>query len=753
MHLRGYIALLSAAVCGCSGCGDEDGTSDVADAGDTLVASDGRTMEKAVTIIDELRFCDVSHRGLVLDLGGEAMLGRYGWQLAVPSGIVSAEHDGASWARIYERKVTLNFYLPDSAPIFISLRGIGRDARRIEISIDDFLLGTVKLAKDEIRIVSTRKTGLPMDAGLHRVTLRFRGRKRSDAEPYGEIDWVRIGIPDEIERTFGAPTLANILVPAAHLGNVPHRALGMRGPSSVRCTLRVPKGGRFRASLGMRGSGSGVAAVMVRQDGKDPTVLERVEVEGGDDATWSDVEIPLSAYEGQIISLEMAALKTGGTGRLLFGDPMVLVPTAPTATTPKAKAAVVVILDGVSRDDLPPWRDTETPHLATLNRLAREATVFDEHRAASSLVSASTASLLSGVSPHWHTLADSGARLPSTVTTLGGVARDASVRAAMFTGVPMSFEPLGFANHWDHFKQYPPNGLDLASAPLEDAATWLTEAPVEGEEARALLGVVHTRGGHPPFELTPTEAALLPPPDYAGFLKPRDVAIDLVKVRARTKRMNDLDRERLRAMYFASLSRQDAALGELIRALEEAGRWESTLLVVTGDVASARESLFLDGGPLDESALTLPLYVHFPNSEHGSTRVGVPTELYDITHTAQAALSLTPRPVMLGRDLASLVSNPYLEEQRVRVAFLDHDYAARWGDFSLRGTIGKTPMLCHLLRDPTCAVDRSTQHPIVAQSIFRHLVKFAQPGLEPPTREPVTIDSEFAAMLKVWGAY
>ena len=40
-----------------------------------------------------------------------------------------------------------------------------------------------------------------MDAGQHVLQLRFRGRRSSDAEPFAELDWVRIGTPDELERT------------------------------------------------------------------------------------------------------------------------------------------------------------------------------------------------------------------------------------------------------------------------------------------------------------------------------------------------------------------------------------------------------------------------------------------------------------------------------------------------------------------------------------------------------------------------
>ena len=62
-------------------------------------------------------------------------------------------------------------------------------------------------------------------------------------------------------------------------------------------------------------------------------------------------------------------------------------------------------------------------------------------------------------------------------------------------------------------------------------------------------------------------------------------------------RLSDADRERMRALFFASLSRQDAAIGKLIQRLEDAGRWESTLFVVTGDVVRCLRRAGLDIPP------------------------------------------------------------------------------------------------------------------------------------------------------------
>src|SRR4030095_7589354 len=106
----------------------------------------------------------------------------------------------------------------------------------------------------------------------------------------------------------------------------------------------------------------------------------------------------------KLVFVELRAERTTGTGRLLFGDPVLTVPAREPPKTPSARSAVIIVLDGVHKTDLPPWRDTETPHLRTLNGLVRDATVFDDHRAPSTQVAATMASLVTGLSPVQHML-------------------------------------------------------------------------------------------------------------------------------------------------------------------------------------------------------------------------------------------------------------------------------------------------------------------------------------------------------------
>ncbi len=745
---------------GCSGCGS-DSASDTA-AVEDATAEDWRTV---LALVDELPHCDIDHRGQLIDLGTGALVGRHTNLLDAPMGVKTTEHDGATWARVFDRKLTLTFYLPRVTTLFVAFRGIGRRSRQVTVSLDATNLGTVKLKRDEIRVASTRVSRLPVDAGLHRLTLRFRGKKKADAAAFAEIDWVRIGVPDELERTYGAPTLGDIIDATAQLANVPHRSLSMRAPGTIRCVVRVPPHARLRTAVGMHGTGRATAAVKLREEGQDPLVLKRVDVTGGPDAAWTELEVSLHAFAGKIVSIELAAAETTGTGRLLIGDPVIEVPKRPPPSVRTAKAAIIVVLNGVERDDLPPWRAAKSPHLPTLNQLVSEATVFHGHRAPSTLVSATMASLLTGLSPRHHTVVDSAAAVPASLSTIGMVAGTSSVTARMFTGVPTSFAAFGFGctkpcsgprlewkQHWDQFTQYPPNEGRMASAPIDDAGAWLEGVDLD-DQTRPMLAVVHARGGHPPWEVTPTEAEKLPPAEYAGGLSPRRAAQKLAHTEGRHSRLSDADRERMAALFHASLSRQDEALGRLVRRLKDTGLWDDTLLVITGDVSSARRTLFIDGGDLDEKLLTIPLYVHFPGGRHAGVRVDHATEIYDITRTAFAALDLKAPEDMLGVDLDGVVVAESVDSQRVRAAFLNEMFSARWGDFALRGEIGKSPKFCHLTIDPTCVYDRTYRYPATAMALFTQLARFTSAGHAVPERVRLRLTPEQSGWLDVWGSY
>jgi Sulfatase len=333
------------------------------------------------------------------------------------------------------------------------------------------------------------------------------------------------------------------------------------------------------------------------------------------------------------------------------------------------------------------------------------------------------------------------------------IARDASVRTAMFTGVPTTFRPFGFGAAWEKFAEFAPSSGDPASAPFDAAAAWIAEVARSPGEPRALV-VIHARGGHPPWDVR--ELANVPPKDYAGLIEPRRAAQIFAKLRRRRAReaLSDSDRTRVRALEQLALGDQDHALGGLVAAIKTANLWDQSLFIVTGDVASgvSDQWFYGDGLDLKEAILTLPLYVHFPAGLYAGRRVADATEIYDVTRTALGALGLSFGRGARGRDLAHVASELEAGGGEVQVATLGDKYSARWGDLVLTGRFPRAPDLCDLALDAACAFNRRDVMPLATLAIFRRLVLGDAAGRGPvEKREPATLDGDIIAQLSVWG--
>lgn len=743
-------ALITASA-GCDSCkgGGPAGPHPATSGSTSAKAAERPEARRALSFVDALPRCDVDHRGPTIDLGTDMLLGRLGWNATIPPSLHPVEHDGATWTQLLQRSIDLDVMLLESAPVFVGLRLRAKAAKSVSITIDDAPLGTIRLQPGEIKVAKTVPTTLPLDAGPHRIGLRFSPKSADD--PYADIDWVRVGVPDEIEATFGAPTLVDLVDPGAALGQVPHRSLLLRPPAAVRCALRVPDEGRVRASVGLLGEGRAEAEIRVLADGAEPISLVRREVAGGPTATWTELDASLDAFAGKLVTLELAAPAGATTGRLAFGEPEVVAPATVEARSPAARGVLVIVLTGVEATDLPPWSGPTGAKLETFEELGRRGATFLRHRAPSTLDVANLASMLSALPPETHGLGDSAARLPASVVTVLDTARASEVRTGFFTSVPTSFGPFGLEQGATEIVEQSPVAGEDAALVLTKAQSWLVRMLGTSETARA-IAVVHLRGGHPPWTPSPKQLDSLPPTDYAGDLQPRRAAQQLADMRKRKNlKVADSDRVRMRALHALGVAQHDVALGEALDALESAQLLDETLVIVTADGASSVEQLFAPDPPLTERSLALPLWAIFPNGKLAGTTVRAPTEVVDVGRTLFASLGLVLPQGGRGPDLFEIATNQTTSGDRPQLATTGNRYASRWGDLVLLGQTGAAPSLCDLDLDPTCAFDRRPVLPLAAQASFRTMLDERLRRAAAPPRESAEIDEATRASLTVWG--
>src|SRR5215475_4574108 len=121
--------------------------------------------------------------------------------------------------------------------------------------------------------------------------------------------------------------------------------------------------------------------------------------------------------------------------------------------------------------------------------------------------------------------------------------------------------------------------------------------------------------------------------------------------------------------YYFEIERMDRDAGEIIKALEEAGRLENTIIVWTGDngmpFPRAKANVY-DGGS------RVPLAVRWPAKVKGGRTLDEFVVLTDVAPTLLDVAGLRPTPEMTGRSLAPLLAGQkqpwrdkaYLERER-----------------------------------------------------------------------------------------
>lgn len=752
---RASLTLAAALLAAAPGCGEpkpQEGLGSGATPTPAPGFGDGPVADRAVfSIFDQVATCDLEHRGLLVDLGADRALGRVTPRGEDAQPLESVEHHGANWSVATARTLDVSFTLAEPSRLFVSANVQAIGAKGVAFFIDEQPIGSAKLKPgSDPRVVSTATSELAFDPGEHTLSVRFSPAKVKGA--YAHVDWIRVGFPDEIRATWGPPTLADVLQADAALSRVPHRALRLKAPSTVRCPLRVPRGARLRTALGVLGGKEGTAEIAVRVDGQAPTLLLQKSLVGGDDARWEDVEVDLDPYAGKLIHLELRTAGGANPGRVLFGDPEVLVSTIEPADTKQAQVVVLFVMSGIDRAELPGYADKPTPHLERLSRFAEQAALFQRHRAGSSVVTGNVATMLTGLPAGVHGVVDYGTSLPKKVPTIARRASDAAVQTALFTGVPHSFEPTGLASGMTkHVAVSPVEGE--ARDEIAEATTWLQQTLAASGSAKVFL-VVHARGGHPPWHATAKQLDVLPPENYTGDVQPRRAAQQLAMLRRKNAAadLSELDLIRLGAFYQLSLVDMDIAFGALLDALDAANLEDRALLVVTADLATGLSTLFADSPAFDERTLELPLYVRFPKGQASGRKVDSATGPEDVAVTISNALGLPAPNKQWGRDLAHVASGAALSGDGPRFALFGDAYSVRWDSLVMRERRQGRGTMCDLSYDPTCSFDRRPLLPFASSAMTRALAVYeSEVEAAAVERQPLVLDDPTLAALKVWG--
>jgi hypothetical protein len=723
-------------------------------------AREGASGESSGVVFDPVAAvgdCTFGHHGVLLELGASPNAPRVLVRSAgkargdTAADAETIERDGAQWLRVRGAQLALDFTLTpedvgsDSEAPFVMARARGIGARSAAAYINGKPVGVLTFERGETKLAIARGGPALLVAGRNELLLRFSGRKpRGDTEPRAELDWLHVGVGTP-PAAFAAPKAADVVATAAVHGVV-KRAFSLRGPGYARCGALFPPGSQLEVWAGLAGEGEAEGEVRLLRDRAPAVSLGAVRLTSTKPG-WVRVTAPLSSDGADVgpAVLEFLTKRASRGARLLFGEPKVMAPRAAArAAAPKpASGVVLVVLGSTARASLAPYGGARP--VPTLAALAKRSVVFDAHRASSSFAAGALASILSGVTPNRHTVADSDAKLPASLLTLGEAARQGGVQTALFTANPTTGAAFGFERGWDTFVAALPPSEAPATDLLDQASAWIAK-----RQGKRFLAVVHARGGHPPWDVTADELKRLDPPGYGGAIDPRHAGELLSKLRKTPTRLTDDDRARTWALHAAAIDAHDAALGRLLDGLRASGLDGRTLVIVTSDVAASEfaQLPFTEGDLLDEAALAVPLIVSAPGGWLASARVASPTTPEDIAFTTLASLGLKPPATFTGASLFDIARGADPNRPRALLAFDAERVSLRVGSLVLAG--GRDRKLCDHALDAACATDVRPTHPYSYELLERALARAIE-GPAPPVREPAPIDEKTATALRLWG--
>ena len=308
---------------------------------------------------------------------------------------------------------------------------------------------------------------------------------------------------------------------------------------------------------------------------------------------------------------------------------------------------VLITLDTTRVDALGVYGgENQTP---VLDGLAEEGTVFTHAVSTAPITQPAHLSILSGNPPHLTGVVTNGTDIGDRAAMLSyALGAGGWVTGAFVSAYPLT-QQFGWAQGWDHFDDQLRNGfLDSsrerpATQTIDRALAWM------GLHKDQRFGVwIHLFDPHGPYEAPgkPIDGATDGPP-----LKLPDYWPDNHKVIT--------DPEWFVEAYKAEVRTVDAAVGQVMDALNEWGVMDETLIVVTadhGESLTEHDYLFDHGDHLYDVSLRVPLIFRWPGKVNHGAALSCLVSNQDITPTLLGLLGIPDEHERQGRDLSAVLT-------------------------------------------------------------------------------------------------
>jgi arylsulfatase A-like enzyme len=392
-----------------------------------------------------------------------------------------------------------------------------------------------------------------------------------------------------------------------------------------------------------------------------------------------------------------------------------------------------VTLDTLRADHVGAYGDAaRTP---SLDRLAAQATVFEQAAAPMPMTLPSHFSLFTGRYPREHGVLSNALALPDSARVLTEVLSESGYRTGAFVAVSLLDEDSGAAQGFATFDG--PRGA--RQRPAEEvvprALEWLGECP----EDEPFFLWVHLFDPHLPYE---------PPAEFRSGLDPA-LARELPKLdlhsihRLAAQNGGDLPAEVLahaRALYRGEVEYLDGWIGKLLEGVDARNGGETLTVFVADHGESFERGVFFEHTEsLGEGALRIPLLIRFPRLFPAGARVSQQVSMVDLAPTILEALELPPLPNVAGRSLRGLAAEGERYVLVQHPVYSSETLANRKAmHAALRSVAGEPARVIHDGEDMTGVVGAGWKY-LRTSSGREELYRLGDEGTELGAREPARL--------------
>jgi len=272
----------------------------------------------------------------------------------------------------------------------------------------------------------------------------------------------------------------------------------------------------------------------------------------------------------------------------------------------------------------------------------------------------SLATVLTGLYPRSHGVADNGYKLADDLPTLATILQSEGYRTGRFLSNMCQANPSG----WD--LTYCSRAVDSKIAP--HALEWLDSL----EEGPPLFLWVHYFGAHSPYYNGGTRAAKRLDPGYEGPVAPKKGWLNRIMLEKIP--LNEVDLRHLDSLYDAAVMGSDRFVGALLDGLQERGMLDNSLIVLLSDHGEElydHNAYIYHACSVYQTGLHVPLAFVAPGIIPAGDVVEQSVELLDVSPTVLELLGVEAPPSLQGSSLVPYLLDPGTEEEG-RPAFSEY---------------------------------------------------------------------------------